>query len=672
MFEKNIDSLLDVLLIFTPPYVYTEFQPGIAAINGYAKCAGLKTKIIDANIDGLEYVLSHSNKDETLNDFNKSRLNWAISRLTDKRYYLTNNFETFKLAKDMIEKLSLQTSKKNAEEFQLRRNTVAYIPMYDAQSRKGIIEALNNEKENLFYDYFSKKLIPELNELKKQTNFKVVGIAITDRKQTIPGFLISKLIKENVSDVKTVLGGNYISRNREIFSKDDELNRQLFRYVDFMQILEADKSFSQLVKEIISESQITSEKTIWLKNNKIKFNPSSEYINIDEMPAPDFEGLKAWVPEPVISYNFQRGCNYGKCGFCGLMDGYDTFSNRSQKNPSIFQPRHKKYELILNDFKKFKEKGYKYINLTDETFFARDQKIISDLILENKLNFAWTSYDRVEDSFLDDDLIKIISAGGSSFKQFGVESASVNSLNSMDKGADNVNVYKILKNTHEAGIMNHVFLLIGYPGETIQEALTLFPFLEKTKDYIFTVKPTWYKLSRGSPDSFKPEIKGIKRLYTEGDLAPNLHFETTKGMSKGAAQAVNDLLQGWINRYHVINYVAGTYCYSQRFFAGYEEILKTVDKINSGFIKRPDPFNPHASLSNREKRALSYVWRELVGSEFSKISKKYDAGNRNSQLMKAYELHREQNLIAKNYPNGFSSINDLINISKKIIKCDKK
>lgn len=657
---------LDAILIFTPPYVYTELQPGIAAINAFANHAGIKTKIIDANIGGLEYVLSNSGSWFLSNFINGIRTKKAISFLKEKKSYLPENFEAFKNTKDVIELLSLKASMKSEENFRLRRNTITYIPKYDAQTRQGIIDALEDKKSNLFYEYFDRYLVPQLLELKEETDFKVVGIAITDRKQVIPGFILSSMIKERSQDIKTVIGGNFISRNRDVLIKNDEINKYLFSHVDFMQILEADKAFPRLVKDVSQNRPISSEKTIWYENNKINFNPSKEYLNLDETPTPLFDGLESWTPEPVIAYNFQRGCNYGKCGFCGLMDGYDTFSQRSKDNPSLFQPRHRSYDLIIHDFKNFKSKGYKFINLTDETFFAKDQMIISELLSDNNLHFQWTSYDRIEDGFLDKNLVATIFKGGSFFKQFGVESLSLKSLDSMNKGTDNLNIYQILKNTHDAGIMNHVFLLIGYPEETVEEALSLFPFLEKTKNYVFTVKPAWYKLSRGSPDSFNPEVKGINRLYTEGDLAPNLHFETTKGMSKKTGHAINDILEGWVNRNHILNYVSGTYCYSQRLFAGYKTIIDVAHRIESGEIKRPNPFNPQTPLSNREERALKQVWGDLVGQDFFKISRKYNEGNRNPQLISAYERIREKNITTQYFPAGFKSIDDLVFIAKKI------
>lgn len=651
------EGRLDAVLVFAPPYVYSERQPGIGAIAGYAKKEGLKTLTIDANINGLEYVLK---------EVDRSAAERAISVLTDERSYLPENFEAFRGAKDAIEELSLRASRSSGEEFQLRRNTVAYIPKHDAQSRRGLLDGMANREDCLFYGYFDRELLPQLEALHRERAFRLVGIAITDRKQAIPGFIISDMIKERIPGVRVAVGGNYISRSRDILKLDDETNRELFAHTDYMLYLEADRAFSKLIKAVVRNGSVAGiEKLIRMEDGKVVHSGLDSILSLDGLPLPDYTGLRSWTPEAVPAYNFQRGCNYGRCNFCGLMDGYDSYSMRTGENPLAFVGRRKSTGAIISDLREL-GREHRFLNLTDETFFASDQIRMSRLFAENGIDIKWTSYDRVEKEFEDPENCRTVARGGSAFKQFGVESASVKSLESMSKGVRGTDVYRVLRNTHDAGIMNHVFLLVGYPGETLGEALLLFPFLEKVKDCTFTVKPTWYKLSRGSPDSLMAGLKGIRRLYTEGDLAPNLHFESTEGMSKKTAEAVTELLQGWINRHHVINYVAGTYCYSQRFFIGYDGILNVVSRINSGEIGRPAAFTPGGPPTNRERRALNKVWGELVGRTFAKVSAKYANGNRDPGLVRAYEGLMRENPVAGEFPSGFSSIEDVARISGRL------
>ncbi len=654
MVVNNISRGKDALLIFPPPYIPTELQPGIAAIAAYAEHEGLSVEVVDANIGGLEYLLD--NKDSAVHE--------AIQMLKDRDSYTPEKFEKFRAAKDAIAKASQSLS--NGEKISIHRNTMLYIPHDDAQSRAGILAALEHASENLFSDYFATILIPELQKRRDETGYSVIGIGITDRKQAIPGFILARMIKEQLPDVKVVVGGNFISRARTALSTDDELNRKILENVDYLIYLEGDKSFAKLVKsiregtEILDRSQI--DKLIW-KEDAVQHNPQQEVIDVRQLPVPNIKGLQHWTPAPVVSYNFQRGCNYGKCGFCGLMDGYDSYSHRSAQNPMGFVSRRKGIDAIVADLKALYEEGIRYVDFTDETFFAGDMEKIAKRILEEKIDIKWKAYARVEQKYADPKFTKLIAQAGCEELQFGVESASVKSLQMMLKGVDNANVYEVLQSTHTAGIRNHVFLLVGYPGETMEEALRLFPFLEQAQHYTSTIKPTWFKLARGSPDAFKPEIKGLQRTYTEGDLAANLHYVKTDGMQKGGAEAVNELLTAWARRYHTMNYVAGTYMYNQRFFIGTEGLRQIAEDIDAGKIARDPEFSPEAEYTKREKQAMHTVWRALVGEEYAKAQRKYEQGNRNPPFLKAYTAMQQQNMVAKEYPYGFQTVDDVARVA---------
>jgi radical SAM superfamily enzyme YgiQ (UPF0313 family) len=640
-------------------------QPGIAAVAGYAKEQGLNIEILDANVTGLEYVMK---------SIDKEKAEKAIAILKDEKSYSAENFTLFHDTKKTIEELTQEASRRNGEQFSFHRNTMFYIPKHEATSRQGLAEAIANPEENLFYEYFKNELIPQIKEKYSLQGFKAIGIGMTDRKQAVEGFIIASMIKKELPDIKIIMGGNFISRGREAVLKDDEVNRILFENFDYMIYLEADKSFTELAKAINEgkekEKRESIDKLIWREDNKIFHTEMHTVTNVKTLPSPSFDGLQYWTPEATIAYNFQRGCNYGKCTFCGLMAGYDGFAMRSDKNPDGFIARRKHTDDIIEDLKELKGNGYNYINFTDETFFAEDMERISKRLIEEHIDIRWTAYARVENKFTDQDFCRLIAKAGCDFLQFGVESNSVQSLKLMHKGVDNVNAYTILKNTHEAGIMNHVFLLVGYPGETIEDALKLFTFLEDTKDYTFTIKPTWYKLSRDSPDSYNPDATGIKRTYTEGDLAPNLHFQKTNGMSKKAAEAANRLLESWVRRNHEINYVAGTYCYGQRFFSGYKTILDVADKIKSGEISRDVGFTPQAPYTTEEEEALKTVWNELLGKDFHRMQLRYNQGNRNPRFMENYNKMIADNLkyrlISENYPTGFNRLEEIAEFNRSI------
>jgi len=361
----------DALLIFPPPYVPTELQPGISAIKGYCEQRGKNIEIIDANINAIEYVL------KKIDPFVQE----SINILKNIENYLPKNFLEFEKAKDNIERIADLVK---GEKFGLRRNTVTYIPKYESQSIEGIITALQSPNDNIFNEYFENELIPEIRKYDDE-GLKFMGIGITDRKQSIPGFLIADKIKKDFPNIKVIVGGNFISRSREVFKNNSDSVKRLFTHLDYLVFLEGDEAFYKLIN---NDPIDTIDKIIWY-NDITKFNDFHTITKAENFPIPNPKGLLSWTPEPVPAYNFQRGCNFGVCKFCAIMDGYDSFSMRTKDKPAIFAKRLKGYDDIIKDLKKMTDQGYRYFNFTDETFFAKDMAEISKRLIEKNLDIRW-------------------------------------------------------------------------------------------------------------------------------------------------------------------------------------------------------------------------------------------------------------------------------------------
>ena len=137
-------------------------------------------------------------------------------------------------------------------------------------------------------------------------------------------------------------------------------------------------------------------------------------------------------------------------------------------------------------------------------------------------------------------------------------------------------------------------------------------------------------------------------------------------MSKKTAEAVSRLLESYVRRYHINNYVAGTYCYGQRFFPGYRTILDVADRIRNREINREERFRPDSPITKEEKEALRTVWNELGKNR--EMQEKYNQGNRKPEFVRQYEKVRGKDKIfyamSTYYPKGFGSIDDLVNYRK--------
>jgi len=74
-------------------------------------------------------------------------------------------------------------------------------------------------------------------------------------------------------------------------------------------------------------------------------------------------------------------------------------------------------------------------------------------------------------------------------------------------------VSELMKNSHAAGIANHVFMICGFLTETEEEYAQTLKFLDDHKDYIYAVHRGPFTLEPESPIMEHPERFGITRTW---------------------------------------------------------------------------------------------------------------------------------------------------------------
>ena len=98
------------------------------------------------------------------------------------------------------------------------------------------------------------------------------------------------------------------------------------------------------------------------------------------------------------------------------------------------------------------------------------------------IGLKWATLSRVDR--VDADILGRMKKAGCFEIEFGVESGSDRILNAMDKRASVAQVRSALRLTYQAGIMNKVFLVHGYPGENMDSVGETISLLEEIGDWI--------------------------------------------------------------------------------------------------------------------------------------------------------------------------------------------
>ncbi len=380
-----------------------------------------------------------------------------------------------------------------------------------------ILEALDDDQINVYRDVYRRLIHPVMEKERPG----VVGISVVQQKQLISTFTFCKMIKEDFPDTHITLGGNIITRLRDVFKEADSL----FEYFDSAVVYEGENAFLQLIEAVENKNGFAGLPNLIFKDDKgIHVNKEVRSEDLSQLPPPDFDGLpldKYFIPELILPYLATRGCYWGRCTFCDHFQGY------------VEGFRTKQVDQIVEEIEFLKNKHQtKFFHFTDESYPPALFRKLSKQLIEKKSDIVWTTHMRFEESLLDEEVWKDVWDSGCRYLHFGYESGNQRVLKLMDKATDLEAIQTNLKMSSDAGIWNHIMGFFGFPGETLEEVEDSKNFVYKNRENIQSLGFMTFVLGKYSPIAFEPERYGVSYYKNpEWDLALDYYFTVEKGLS---------------------------------------------------------------------------------------------------------------------------------------------
>jgi anaerobic magnesium-protoporphyrin IX monomethyl ester cyclase len=207
---------------------------------------------------------------------------------------------------------------------------------------------------------------------------------------------------------------------------------------------------------------------VWRKGSEVIVNRPRPFIqDLDELPIPLHAALplkKYVMPMMKGPFTFivsSRGCPAG-CTFCIKHVSYQ------------FGVRLRSPEKIMEELWALKKLGINNIHMYADLFTVnRDQVVdLCKLMIEQKIDIHWTANSRVD--YVDEEMLTLMGKAGCWFISWGIESANEQVLKHARKGITQDKAIRALTWSHQAGIKNWGYFIIGLPGETeasIQETI---------------------------------------------------------------------------------------------------------------------------------------------------------------------------------------------------------
>jgi hypothetical protein len=373
-----------------------------------------------------------------------------------------------------------------------------------------ILAAVQDTQVNVYRDVYNHILKPAIEEEEPD----IIGISIALSQQLFSSMTFCSMIKEQFPNIHITIGGNTVTRLRDILPKTSNL----FSLFDTVIMYEGETAFLQLINAIGTDRDFsTIPNLIYKDSTGIHTSTVTTAEDMSALPPPDFYGLpldKYFVPERILSYLSTRGCYWGKCEFCDHGEGY-TAGYRAKNIDQII----KEIAYLKNRF------HVTHFHFPDESYPPALFKKLTKKLIESDLQISWSTHLRFEESLLDNKVWKDAEKSGCRFLHMGFETGSERVLRLMGKATTIKQIQQSLEFSSRHGVWNHVMGFFGFPGETYEDAKSSMQFLENNKEYVHSIGFGTFDLTK-----YSPIMKNVKKFgvtYNKNpdwDLALNYYF----------------------------------------------------------------------------------------------------------------------------------------------------
>jgi len=373
-----------------------------------------------------------------------------------------------------------------------------------------------DESKNIYYEFYE-DIIPEIVE----KNLDYIGISIAAQSQMLPGLTLARLLKQK-TNAHISIGGSYISRIIGSLKTKPEFF-ELF--ADSVMYEEGETPVLELMKHL--EGKINIEQVpnlLYLKDGKVEITEKTQTMALNEIPIPDFADFPmesyytSKITAPMLA---ERGCYWSKCTFC---DVCYTGNKYDFKNP----------EKVVSEVKELIEKhGFSQFFFVCEAMSPAYLRKLSNEIIKADVKIEFIIYARVEKEFTEE-LLALAKKAGVKEIMWGVESVNERILGLMNKTnfVDKDGRLEVIKRANQQGIQNTCFFILGFPGETREEAEETLDFIRQNKKFMTNILVSNFNVREHSLVTENPEKFSIKEMGDKEEFDLYYYqYETSSGMS---------------------------------------------------------------------------------------------------------------------------------------------
>ncbi len=453
----------------------SEPPAGIARLAGALRAHGAPCRVIDANLEGLLWLLDTSGPaDDT----------WSRRALRHRHRHLAalRSPDTYaspdrygRAVSDLERLLSLAGRQEG-----IRAGLANYTDAQRSPVRSADLLAAAREPErNPYFGYFSEQLLPQVNRDRPS----MVGISINYLSQALTAFALIGLLKRALPEVRIILGGGLVT--------------------SWLRSPQWANPFEELVDQLVAgpgEGALLAAAGFEIRDG----HRSPDYR--------DLTGLPYLSPGFVLPFSTSSGCWWTRCTFCPeRFEGgrFEPLPRRTVKE---------QLQALV------RETGPSLIHLLDNAV----PPVILRQLADHPPGAPWYGFARIGAPLDDPEFCRQLARSGCLMLKLGLESGNQQVLDALNKGIALGEASRILENLRQAGIAVYLYLLFGTPAEGRSEAEETWHFILEHREAISFLNLAIFNLPRGSR-----LMEGLElREFYPGDLALYHDFVHPRGWDR--------------------------------------------------------------------------------------------------------------------------------------------
>src|SRR5664280_649775 len=463
-----------IILIHPPLTKPSEPPAGLAKLSSCLAANRIDYKVIDANIEGIRYLLKDASNKNTTNDRWTTRackkMESNLTALQDIATYQSPS--RYQRAVMDINHLINVAGKSWRVDLSLADyHDQCLSPVKSAD----LISAAEKPHANPFYPYFQHRLMNALEE-----NPEFFGFSLNYLSQALCTFAMIGFIKRIAPRQKIILGGSLVTSWIKLGAHND--------------------IFKELVDEMVAgagEEKLL--KLLEVKEGLINCSPDYSGFPINQYLSPGM----------ILPYSSAHGCYWHSCAFCPEKAEGNTY-------------------LPLGVSQATEEMQVLTRLLNPSLIHILDSSISPSLLsalAQRPPGAPWYGFTRITEHLADADFCLSLKRSGCIMLKVGIESGDQEVLDQLNKGIDLTTASAVLKTLKRAGVATYCYFLFGTPPENEESAGKTLDFVCRHYDCIEFLNLAIFNLPALSEDA-----QSLKtRDFYEGDLSLYRDFEHPLG-----------------------------------------------------------------------------------------------------------------------------------------------